>query len=80
MDNLSLEQKIVIHLAEHGYITKVGDVTRALKDILYAESLITAEGAPGLKDDIKSGIESGTIEGVGECTHNALSNRRDLIT
>jgi uncharacterized protein YihD (DUF1040 family) len=77
MENLTLEQKIVKYLADKGYITNVGDVTRALKDILYAEKMVTGNNIPGLKDDIKEEVESGNleIEGVtGECNHEALTN------
>ena len=75
--NLSIEQKIVKHLAELGYITRVGAVTKALQDVLYAEKLVTGNAVPGLKDDIKEEIESGNIEieGVGgACDHEALTN------
>lgn len=77
MENLTLEQKIVKYLADKGYITNVGDVTRALRDILYAEKMVTGNNIPGLKDDIKEEIESGNIEieGVtGDCNHEALTN------
>jgi predicted transcriptional regulator len=81
MDNknnaaMTLEQRIVKHLADKGYITSVGDVTRALKDILYADVMITGNIVPGLKDDIKDEIASGNIDGVvgGECDHTALTN------
>lgn len=77
MENLTLEQKIVYFLAKKGYITNVGDVTRALRDILYAEKMVTGNIIPGLKDDIKEEIESGKleIEGVtGDCDHEALTN------
>jgi hypothetical protein len=77
MENLTLEQKIVKYLADKGYITNVGDVTRALKDILYAEKMITGNEVPSLKDDIKEEIESGNleIEGItGDCNHEALTN------
>ena len=77
MENLTLEQKIVKYLADKGYISNVGDVTRALKDILYAEKMVTGNIIPGLKDDIKEEIESGNIEieGVtGDCNHEALTN------
>ena len=60
--NLSVEQKIVLHLANLGYFTSVGDVTRALKEQAYAEYLITGNG---LSDDI--------ISGDGDCAHEALS-------
>ena len=61
--NLSVEQKVVLHLANQGYITSVGDVTRALKDQPYAEYLITGNG---LSDE--------GIGGGGDCEHEALSN------
>lgn len=77
MEELTLEQKIVKALASKGYITRVGDVTKALRDVLYAEKMVTVEGAPGIKDDIKEEIESGNIEieGVtGDCDHEPLTN------
>jgi hypothetical protein len=77
MENLTLEQKIVYFLAKKGYITNVGDVITALKDFSYAEKMVSAKNAPGIKDDIKEEIESGNleIEGVtGECNHEALTN------
>ena len=59
--NLSVEQKIVLHLAEQGYLTSVGDVTRALREQAYAEYLVTGNG---LSD-----------EGIGEeCDHEPLTN------
>lgn len=61
MDNLSVEQKIVLHLANMGYITTVGDVTRALKEQKYAEFLVTGDG---LSDE---GLNS-------ECDHEPLTN------
>ena len=38
--------------------------------------MISAEGEPGLKDDIKDAIESGEIEGGGsaDCDHEPLTN------
>lgn len=72
---MTLEQRIVKHLADKGYITNVGDVTQALKDILYADKMITGNHVPGLKDDIKEEIQSGNIEGIiGDCDHEALTN------
>ena len=58
MKELTLEQKIIEHLAKKGYITNVGDVTRALQDVLYADKMITAQGKDGLKDDIEDAILS----------------------
>lgn len=55
-------------------LLELGTVTKALKDVLYAENLVTGNTVPGLKDDIKEEIESGNIEieGVGEaCDHEA---------
>lgn len=77
MKELTLEQKIVKYLADKGYITNVGDVTRALKDVLYAEKMVSVEGDPGIKDDIKDAIISGEIEGdvnMGDCDHESLTN------
>jgi hypothetical protein len=75
-EKMTLEQKIVKHLADKGYITNVGDVTRALKEILYAELMITGNPIPGLKDEIEEGINSGDIDIDIEdiCDHEPLSN------
>lgn len=76
MENLTLEQKIIKYLADKGYITNVGDVITALKDFTYAEKMISGNEVPGIKDDIKEGIESGKleIEGLTNCDHEALTN------
>ena len=77
MEKLTLEQKVILHLAKKGSITNAGDVQRALKEFEYADKMILAEGDPGLKDDIKKGLISGDleIEGVGEtCAHEPLTN------
>ena len=59
--DLSAEQKVVLYLAKMGYLTSVGDVTRALSEHQYAEFLVTGNG---LKD-----------EGLDKvCEHNALTN------
>ena len=60
--NLSVEQKIVLHLAKTGYLTSTGDITRALAEQSYAEYLVTGNG---LSD-----------EGIGDaiCDHEALTN------
>ena len=36
MENLTLEQKVILHLAKKGYLTNAGDVQRALKEFEYA--------------------------------------------
>lgn len=73
---LTLEQKVVLHLAKKGYLTHAGDIQRALKEFEYADRMITALNEPGLKDDIKEAIESGEIEGGGsaDCNHESLTN------
>ena len=53
MENLTLEQKVILHLAKKGYITNGGDVQRALKEFEYADKMITGNITPGLTDDIK---------------------------
>lgn len=75
-EKMTLEQKIVKHLADKGYITNVGDVTRALREILYAELMITGNPIPGLKDEIEEGIISGDIDINTDdiCDHEPLSN------
>ena len=75
MENLTLEQKVVLHLAKKGYLTNAGDIQRALKEFEYANTMVAASGDPGLKDDIKEEIITGNIEGVvGDCDHEALTN------
>lgn len=77
MENLTLEQKIIKYLADKGYITNVGDVITALKDFSYAEKMVTGEGKPGIKDDIKDAIISGEVDGevnMGDCDHEPLTN------
>lgn len=77
MSKLSIEQKVVLHLANIGFLTSVGDITRALRDQHYAEFLVTGKDLPGLKDDIAAGILSGEIEGeviMGDCEHESLTN------
>ena len=75
MENLTLEQKVILHLAKKGYLTNAGDIQRALKEFEYANEMVAATGDPGLKDDIKEEIASGNIEGVtGNCEHEALTN------
>jgi hypothetical protein len=68
MEKLTIEQKIVKHLAAKGYITHVGDVLRSLKDPEYAELLIigTTGEIPDINDD-------GSVD--GDCDHEALSEQ-----
>jgi hypothetical protein len=62
---LSIEQKVVLHLANYGYITNVGDVMRAMVDQAYAEFLILGTGIPDIPSD---------PEGDGDCDHEALTD------
>lgn len=68
MSELTLEQKVVLHLANKGYLTHAGDVTTALEDNEYAKKLITGNAIPGLDDEIDG---SG---GSDDCDHEALTN------
>jgi hypothetical protein len=42
ISKLTLEQKVVLRLAELGYITSYGDIQRALNDMQYANYMISA--------------------------------------
>lgn len=64
---LSIEQKIVLHLANTGYLTSGGDIQRALVDQAYAEYLITGNG---LSDDIDCDHEPLTNEQIKEVFDN----------
>lgn len=68
MSELTLEQKIVKHLASQGYLTNVGDVTTALEDNEYAKKLITGNDIPGIDD------ETNGSNNPAECDHEALTN------
>ena len=71
MENLTLEQKVILHLAKKGYLTNAGDVQRALKEFEYAGKMVTGNVTPGLEDDIKEEVNAGNIE---VCDHKALTN------
>ena len=75
MKELTMEQKVILHLANKGYITNAGDVQRALKEFEYADKMITGNNNPGLKDDIKEDIEAGKLDDIiPECDHESLTN------
>ena len=65
--NLSIEQKVVLHLAKTGFLTNGGDIQRALVDQPYAEYLVTGNG---LSDDFPS-CDDPDHE---HCEHEALTN------
>lgn len=67
---MSIEQKIVLYLADLGYITDVVAATAALEYQNIAEWMITGDG---LQDEVEEAIESGEIE-VDTCDHEALTN------
>lgn len=71
LDKMSIEQKIVYHLAESGFITSVGDVSEAMKSLSYAKYLITGDG---IEDDVKDAVDKGEIEIEGLCDHESLTN------
>lgn len=64
---LSVEQKVVLHLAKTGFLTNGGDIQRALVDQPYAEYLVTGNG---LSDDFPS-CDDPDHE---HCDHEPLSN------
>ena len=66
---MSIEQKIVLYLADLGYITDVVAATIALEQQHVADWMITGDG---LQDEIEEAIESGEIE-VDVCDHEALT-------
>lgn len=66
---MSIEQKIVLYLADLGYITDVVAATAALEYQNIAEWMITGDG---LQDEVEEAIESGEIE-VDACDHEALT-------
>ena len=68
---MSIEQKIVLYLADLGYITDVVAATAALEDQNIAKWMITGDG---LQDEVEEAIENGEIEVEGgECNHEALA-------
>ena len=50
MKELTIEQRIVKHLATQHQITEVGLVAAALKDTAIAKRLITGNDIPGIED------------------------------
>lgn len=65
---MTIEQKIIHHLAIIGLLTQVGIVETAMRDPEYAKKLITGDG---LEDEIRE--EYGEIF-EGDCDHEALTN------
>lgn len=63
INNLTLEQKVVLHLANKGYLTNGGDIQRALREFEYADRMITGNEIPGLRDEMEE----------ADCTHEALT-------
>ena len=71
MNEMTIEQKIIYHLAETGFITSVGDVQEAMKSIDCAKKIITGDG---VEDDVKEAINKGEIYVADLCDHEALSH------
>lgn len=65
---LSVEQKIVKHLAKKGYLTNVGDIAKAMRDERYAEKLLL--GVTGYINDTNDLDDFIS----GDCNHKSLSN------
>lgn len=72
ISKLTLEQKVVLRLAELGYITSYGDVQRALDDMQYANYLITP-----IQDDGKINPD---IDLDGDGTTDDNPSHDDIIT
>ena len=56
MGELTLEQKVVLHLAKKGYLTNAGDVTTALEDNEYAKRLRYNAGRGYMNKAVKEQI------------------------
>lgn len=72
MVKLTIEQKIVKHLANKGFLTSGGDIQRALIDPDYADYLI--RGMIG-ETDIPDINDDGSTDGE-DCDHTPLSNEQ----
>lgn len=66
---MTIEQRIVKHLAKEGFLTSGGDVQRALVDSEYADYLV--RGLAGDECNIPDINDDGSMT---ECDHDALSN------
>ena len=64
MSELSIEQKIIMYLAQTKVLTRPYVIDEAMNNPQFAETIITGNG---LKDEIE-------VEGMGTCEHESLSN------
>lgn len=71
INDLTVEQKIVLHLAKKGFLTAGGDIQRALRDNEYAKYLITGNG---LADEFEDILQDILPDLDDDCSHDALSN------
>jgi hypothetical protein len=75
INDLTIEQKIVLHLAKKGFLTANGDIQRALRDNEYAKFLITGNGLYDEFEDIIQDI----LPDIDDCNHEALTNEEIQI-
>lgn len=88
ISNLTIEQKVVLRLAEMGFLTSAGDIQRALKEFQYANYMISPINDDGTlhpavdKDDDGIPDETTTEENIenapgvpdADCDHESLTN------
>ena len=89
ISNLTIEQKVVLRLAELGFLTSAGDIQRALDEFKYANYMISPinddgtihqpvdKDGDGIPDETttEENIENapGVPDGEAECDHEALT-------
>lgn len=89
ISNLTVEQKVVLRLAEMGFLTSSGDIQRALDEFQYANYMISPieddgslyptidkddDGVPD-KTTPEENIENATgVECENACDHESLTN------
>ena len=89
ISKLTIEQKVVLRLAEMGIITSAGDIQRAMKEFQYANYLVTpiqddgkihpdvdadGDGIPDSNPSKDDIINAATGVPDGDCDHEALTN------
>lgn len=88
ISKLTIEQKVVLRLAEMGIITSAGDIQRAMKEFQYANYLVSpiqddgklhpdidvdGDGTPDSNPDRDDIINAAPGVPDGECDHTALT-------
>ena len=89
ISDLTLEQKVVLRLAEMGFLTSGGDIQRALQEFKYANYMISPindDGTvnsdhdnDGIPDEGNTAIENAPgipdcEDSCGDCNHEVASN------